>query len=184
MARKHPKADPPAALTLDAALHSGPPVPEAARDLADAAITAMVGDLAQDIYPAQEIAKRYGFRDVGHMLSWLDGHAAVKAAVKRGRALFQSDANLRERNREYAGHALLHAMPTLAAVLTDESVDIQTRIELTKVMTKLAGLDGTAAQRDAGSGLQPFAINFVFPQGHEKFTTVVEGKVDAGEPAA
>jgi len=136
-----------------------------------------VEDIAQAIYPPQEIAKRYSVAPQD-MLSLIRGNDEIRRRIQTRRAIWQSDDSIESRIRKYAGTVLLESIPTTGAKMTDPLVPNSIALDYLKAYSRMAGVDGmpaSAKDGSVGSGNQ-FTVNFHFSGGRVESvsTTVVD----------
>lgn len=152
-------------------------------EITDAAmLVGIVEDIAQDIYPKEVIATRYGFRDVAELRQYLVKHPELVRRIQRHRALHQSDANAQERVRLQSCAGLSEEMHSIVAVISDKNVPITQRIDAFKAMVDLSGAKASgvqAAKADtrAAAGTR-FNITINLPGQTQRITTVVDGALE------
>jgi hypothetical protein len=145
-----------------------------------------VDDIAQAIYPPEEISDRYGFINTAEMLGFIKTNTEIRRRIKARRALWSSDGSVGERARKLAQHSTLETLPELAQIVLDRSQSSTARLEAAKITARIAGLDGLPpAQKDGGAAPgQPFVLNISFSGAgrSERFsgTTVVPPPVVEG----
>lgn len=140
----------------------------------------MAQDLACKIYPADEIAARYGFADKAALRAWIAAHPDFYPYVKRLQALNESDENVLERIKQKAAHALEDALPELHSIAKDPNTGAKEKIEAIKVKARLSGADAYVQPPKEGQGgggggqVLNFAINFAGMAPQIISTTVVD----------
>lgn len=142
-------------------------------------------DVAEDMHPPEDIAKRYGFRDGHHMIEYITANRGVRKTIKAKRAVFTSNPSIEVVNRKKANFVISEAMADMAAPLFDPKVPPAVRLDTLKVFSRMAGIDGVpagAAAAAAGPAGAGFTVNFHFSgQPTQSITTVVD--VQADKPA-
>lgn len=138
-----------------------------------------VEDMAQGIYPASEIAKRYSL-DPQDVVRLIRENAELRRRIQVRRAIWQSDDNIETRIRKYAGTTILEALPANGAMMFDRSTPAATRLDTLKAFSRMAGVDsqGAGGNREASQGPgNQFTVNFHFSGGRiERVSTTVENQ--------
>lgn len=126
-------------------------------------------DLAQGIYPASEINARHGLTK--EQAREFLRRPEVWRRLQAKKTVWESDDNVGERVKTVYRVALFESAPDLAAGLTDKSIPYKERIEASKYMAKIAGLEPAPSANNAGgaSGNQ-FAVNIILPDRTETIT--------------
>jgi hypothetical protein len=138
-----------------------------------------IEDVAQAIFPPQEIAKRYSITPQD-MLDLIRGNEEIRRRIQIRRAIWQSDDSIEARIRKYSGTVLLESLPATGAKLTDPSVPNSIALDYLKAYSRMAGVDGMPASAKDGSGVggNQFTVNFHFSGGRVErvSTTVVDSQ--------
>ena len=124
-------------------------------DIRDAARLRLMQDIAYGIYPAEELAVRYGLVTVAGLKIWLARNPETMRQIKVMKAMHQSDMALNERNRMKAGHAVEQATIGIAGIAMDPSKPANILIDAFKTLQRQAGVDGPPPQdKTAAVGVQ------------------------------
>lgn len=143
-------------------------------------IHALCTDLAQRVYPGEEIAKRYGLTGA-ELGQYLHDHPMLVRRIKEIKAIWESGVSVESKTRTLACHTVLHALPDTGALMFDRTATPQTRLEALKAHARIAGVDGLPpAQKDGGSVGGQFNVIINLPGRVEDLsTTVVVTEVEA-----
>ncbi len=144
--------------------------------LMDLPLDRITDDLARKIYPAREIASRYGLTDA--QLIELVQNPEIAKLIKTKRGVFMSDAAADERLRAYWRTGLIESSPQLIAMLTDKEVTNPVKVEVLKVGIKIAGVDGAPRQDNQGSvGGPGFNVQIIFSdRPAERISATIDGQ--------
>jgi hypothetical protein len=166
---------------VDAQVDNALAVPLAIKDLLEdqVLIHRFIEDVAQAIFPPEEIAKRYSLTTTD-MLE-LIRNEEIRRRIQTRRAIWQSDDSIESRIRKYAGTVLLESMPSTGAKMTDPSVPNGVALDYLKAYSRMAGVDGmpaSAKDGSSGGGGNQFTVNFHFSGGRVESvsTTVVDNQ--------
>lgn len=129
--------------------------------LDDALIMRLVYDMAQGIHEGDTLATRYGFADVAALRRYLLRHPQIIVNAKKGRALVESDENTEARIRLRAMQATEDLIPATAIIAADPRIAPQQRIDAFKQLSRVSGLDASAAKAAGASG-PAFTLNILF----------------------
>jgi hypothetical protein len=131
--------------------------------LDDALILRLTYDLATKIHTKPTIAHRYGFKSVGELVAYLAVHPQIVENVKKARALIQSDEGSEARIKLKALQATEELIPATAGIAADPRVAPQQRIDAFKQLSRVSGMDGSAAAVAAARNFGPaFTLNILF----------------------
>lgn len=111
-------------------------------DIRDAARVRLMQDVAYGVYPAEELAVRYGLGSVAGLKVWLQKNPETMRQIKVMKAMHQSDMALNDRLRMKGGHAVEQATIGMAGIAMDPTKDAKIRIEAFKALQRQAGVDG------------------------------------------
>jgi hypothetical protein len=129
--------------------------------LDDALIMRLTYDIAAQIHPPETIALRYGFDDVAGLRRYLSKHPAVVRNAQKAKAAMESDEGSEARVRLKAMQATEELIPATAGIAADPRIAPQQRIDAFKQLSRVSGLDASAAKA-AGSGGPAFTLNILF----------------------
>ena len=141
--------------------------------LDDALIMRLIYDLAAGIHEGDTLAIRYGFADKEALRRYLKKHPQIILNAQKGRALVESDENTESRVRLRAMQATEDLIPTTAAIAADPRIGPQQRIEAFKQLSRVSGLDASAAAKAANPGGPAFTLNILFRNNPTENLTVV-----------
>lgn len=125
-------------------------------------------DLAQGIYPASEINARHGLTK--EQAREFLRRPEVWRRLQAKKTVWESDDNVGERVKTVYRVALFESAPDLAAGLTDKSIPYKERIEASKYMAKIAGLEPAPSAGSTGGNVSQFAVNIILPDRTETIT--------------
>lgn len=177
-----PQADQDADELLQQIVDAMPILDHTDADIRDAARLRLMQDIAYEIYPASELAVRYGLGTIAGLKVWLTKNPETMRQIKVMKAMHQSDMGLTDRNRMKAGHAVEQATIGIAGIAMDPSKPANIRIDAFKTLQRQAGVDGpppadkTAAVGAAFNLVMQFAGAAPF---EIKATTVVPETIEA-----
>lgn len=170
-----PTADQDADELLQKTVNAIPILDHTDADVRDAARVRLMQDIAFEIYPAAELAVRYGLGTVAGLRIWLTRNPEMMRQIKVMRALHQSDTGIQERNRLKANHAVEQAIPSITGVVLDPTKGLELRLKAFASLQKMAGLDGAPPpDKTAAVGVQ---TNIVIQHGSGKATTIMSTTV-------
>lgn len=150
--------------------------------LDDALIMRLTYDLAAGIHPPETIAVRYAFPDVAAMRRYLAKHPAIIKEAQKAKALMESDEGSETRVRLKAMQATEALIPATAGIAADPRIAPQQRIDAFKQLSRVSGLDASAAAKD-GSGGPAFTLNILFRNNPaEKLAFIPEKPLDVITP--
>lgn len=129
--------------------------------LDDALVTRLTYDMAAGIHDGDTLAVRYGFPDKAGLRRYLAKHPQIVANAEKGRALMESDENTESRVRLRAMQATEDLIPATHSIAKDPRIAPQQRIDAFKQLSRVSGLDATAA-KNAGEGGPAFTLNILF----------------------
>jgi hypothetical protein len=141
--------------------------------LDDALIMRLTYDMAAGIHEGDTLATRYGFTDTAALRRYLKKHPQIIVNAQKGRALVESDENTESRVRLRAMQATEDLIPTTAAIAADPRIGPQQRIEAFKQLSRVSGLDASAAAKAANPGGPAFSLNIIFRNAPTETITVV-----------
>lgn len=147
-------------------------------------MSAFTSDVAEDIDPPENVAKRYGFRDGHHMIDFIAKNRGVRKVIKAKRAIATSNASIEVVNRKKANFVIGEAMATMAAPMFDPKVPATTRLDTFKAFSRMAGIDGVAAAAPGaqGQGGTMFSVSFNFSGAPmQTITTVVDAQAEPAD---
>lgn len=135
-----------------------------------------INDVAQRIHEPEVLAQRWGFPDACAMIEFIKNNSEIRRRIKLRRAIWDSDDNVQNRIREYAGHSLLEALPSTASMMFDSGSPAGVRIDATKLHARMAGVDGLPplSKDNQGQSGPAFNLTINMPGRTEKITTVVD----------
>lgn len=164
---------------IDDDIQAPPPNP----DLDDARIKRLQYDIAIGILNLDEIAHRYGFPNNWELRKYFEEHPGLIAATEKMKALFESDRGADERTRAKALQATEELIPPVYHIAANPHVAPQQRIDAFKQLSRVGGVDVSAAMLAAkGGGGTPFTLNILFQTKPEKHLELVPDAVPAEEP--
>lgn len=147
-----------------------------------ALLSAFTTDVAEDIDPPENIARRYGFRDGPHMIEFIRKNRGITKIIKAKRAVFTANHNIETVNRKKANFVISESMASMSAPLFDPKVPAGVRLDTFKAFSRMAGIDGVAAGSvpgQVGAAGAGFTVNFLFSgQPTQTITTVVDVSPD------
>jgi hypothetical protein len=147
-------------------------------DLDDARIKRMQYDIAIGILTHEEIAKRYGFPNDWELRKYFEEHPGLIAATEKMKALFESERGADERTRAKALQATELLIPPVYHIAANPHVAAQQRIDAFKQLSRVGGLDVSAAMLAAKTGGgTPFTLNILFQTQPEKRLELVADAV-------
>lgn len=141
--------------------------------LDDALIMRLTYDMAAGIHEGDTLAARYGFADTAALRRYLKKHPQIIVNAQKGRAIVESDENTEGRVRLRAMQATEDLIPTTAAIAADPRIGPQQRIEAFKQLSRVSGLDASAAAKAANPGGPAFSLNIIFRNAPTETITVV-----------
>jgi hypothetical protein len=157
--------------------------------LDDALILRLIHDLAAGIHTRKTIAQRYGFKDIAGLVKYLTNHPGVVEQIKKARAIITSDEGSESRVKLKALQATEALIPATAGIAADPRVAPQQRIDAFKQLSRVSGMDGSAAAVAASKSFGPaFTLNILFRDNPEKLSFVdahpsaVTGAASTGAP--
>lgn len=177
-----PQADQDADELLQQMVDAIPVLDHTDADVRDAARLRLMQDIAYGIYPADELAVRYGLGTVAGLKIWLSKNPETMRQIKVMKAMHQSDMGLTDRNRMKAGHAVEQATIGIAGIAMDPSKPANIRIDAFKTLQRQAGVDGPPpADKIAPVGVQTNIIiqHVGAPPTRITTTTVVPETIEA-----
>lgn len=148
--------------------------------LDDALVMRLTYDMAAGIHEPAEIAVRYGFPDKAGLRAYLKNHPGVIANIRKAKALMESEEGSETRARLKAMQATEGLIASTANMAIDPRIPPQQRIDAFKQLSRVGGLDGSAAAQAAkGAGGPAFTLNILFREKPNEYIKVV----DNGAPA-
>jgi hypothetical protein len=147
--------------------------------LDDALIMRLTYDLAAAIHPPEVIALRYGFHDVLEMRAYLTRHPQIIINAQKAKALMESDEGSEARIRLRAMQATEDLIPATASIAADPRIAPQQRIDAFKQLSRVSGLDASAAARAAGAGGPAFTLNILFRDKPSEHIQIVDATPEA-----
>lgn len=177
-----PTADQDADALLQQIVDAIPTLDHASADVRDAVRLRLMQDIAYGVYPAEELAVRYGLGTVAGLRVWLQKNPETMKQIKVMKALHESDMALNDRLRMKGGHAVEQATIGIAGIAMDPSKDAKIRIEAFKSLQRQAGVDGPPPQDKTATVGATFNLTMQFagsPPMTIKATTVVPDEVAA-----
>jgi len=129
--------------------------------LDDALIMRLTYDIATGIHEGEVLAARYGFDGVAGMRRYLLRHPQIIRNAQKTKALMDSDEGSEARVRLKAMHATEELIPATAGIAADPRIAPQQRIDAFKQLSRVSGLDASAAKA-AGAGGPAFTLNILF----------------------
>lgn len=148
-----PTADQDADELLQQIVDAIPTLDHISADIRDAVRLRLMQDIAYGVYPAEELAVRYGLGTVAGLRIWLQKNPETMKQIKVMKAMHQSDMALNERLRMKGGHAVEQATIGMAGIAMDPTKDAKIRIEAFKALQRQAGVDGPPPQsKEAATG--------------------------------
>lgn len=144
--------------------------------LDDALVMRLTYDLAADIHPADEIATRYGFPDKSGLRDYLRLHPTIIKNAQRAKALINSEEGSEGRARLKAMQATEALISSTANIAWDPRIPPQQRIDAFKQLSRVGGLDGSAAAQAAraGAGGPAFTLNILFRDKPSEHLNIVD----------
>ena len=134
-----------------------------------------ITELASGMYPAEEVASRFGYTrdDLLHLLN----QGWFKARLTEAKALWSADSNAAERVRVKASLAAEHTLLDITRIIQDNDAAPASRISAHAHLTKLAAIDNTS---EGGSG-GGFRVVINLPNSTLDVTAprVIEGEIDS-----
>jgi hypothetical protein len=131
--------------------------------LDDALILRLTYDLAAKIHNKPTIAHRYGFKNVLGLFKYLEKHPAIVDNVKKARAIIESDEGSETRVKLKAIQATEALIAPTTHIAMDPRVAPQQRIDAFKQLSRVSGMDGSAAAMAAAKNYGPaFTLNILF----------------------
>lgn len=130
--------------------------------LDDALIMRLTYDIAAGIHEGHVLALRYGFPDETALRRYLLKHPQVIRNAQKGRALVESDENTESRVRLRAMQATEELIPATAGIASDPRIAPQQRIDAFKQLSRVSGLDGGGAAKNAQASGPGFTLNILF----------------------
>jgi hypothetical protein len=154
-------------------------------DLDDARVKRMQYDIAIGILTHKEIAHRYGFSNDWELRKYFEEHPGLIAATERMKVLFESERGADERTRAKALQATEELIPPVYHIAANPHVAPQQRIDAFKQLSRVGGLDVSAAMLAAkgGGGGTPFTLNILFQTKPERRLELVADAAPAPEVA-
>lgn len=133
-------------------------------EMDDAMLMRLQYDLAIGIHTPEELAQRYGFSDSADLQAYFARRPSLISATAKMKALFESDEGTETRVRAKAMLAAEKLIPPVARIAGNPHVAPQQRIDAFKQLSRVGGLDGSAAAlaAKAGQGGTPFTLNIMF----------------------
>jgi hypothetical protein len=149
--------------------------------LDDALVMRLTYDMAAGIHEPAEIAVRYGFPDKAGLRTYLKNHPGVIANIRKAKALMESEEGSETRARLKAMQATEGLIASTASMAIDPRIPPQQRIDAFKQLSRVGGLDGSAAAQAAkGAGGPAFTLNILFRNNPaEKLNIIDNGPVGA-----
>jgi hypothetical protein len=160
--------------------------------LDDALVQRLIYDMAAGIHEPPEIAVRYGFPDKIALRAYLKKHPGIIKNIQKAKSLMESDEASEARVRLKATQAVEALIAPTANIAWDPHFPAQQRIDAFKQLSRVGGLDGSAAAQAlrAGAGGPAFTLNILFRDRPTEMINVTpddgasEGAIGAGWPAA
>lgn len=150
---------------------------------------AFICDIAQETYPVDEIAARYGFPNGREMVDYIAEDPTLIAQIRVRRAYWNSDVGLPEKLRTLYGHSLQYAGKVNAVMMLDPREKAEHRLDMARLHARIAGVDGLPQSRDA-AGFGGIAGTKFFLQinlGEKEPQVLIDTTVaenDGGEPGS
>lgn len=135
----------------------------------------LVDDVARQIYPTAEIAKRYGLTAL--QLVEVCRQPEIKKMIKTRRAIWDSDANALERLRAHAQVGLIEILPGFFADMSSPSTPAAIKMDLFKTVAGIAGANAKSGGDNAAAATT-FAVNIHLDGRTESVTASVTPVVD------
>lgn len=144
--------------------------------LDDALIMRLTFDLAAAIHPPEVIAARYGFGGIGDMREYLKRYPQIILNAQKAKAVMESDEGSEARIRLRAMQATEDLIPATASIAADPRIAPQQRIDAFKQLSRVSGLDASAAARAANPQGPAFTLNILFRNNPAENLTVIPEK--------
>ena len=129
-------------------------------------------DLAQRIWPYEDLARRYGLSML--QLVELCRNPAIAKMVKTKRAVWESSGSKSDQIKAYWAVGMAEDAPRALQMLSDPNVSPAIKVELIKIGMKAAGVDTGRGEGHGGGQIGgQFAINITLPGGHISSITPV-----------
>lgn len=149
--------------------------------LDDALVMRLTYDLASGIHGPDEIAARYGFPDKNKLRQYLRTHPGIIKNIRKAKALLESEEGSETRVRLKATQATEALIAPTAGIAMDPRIPPQQRIDAFKQLSRVGGLDGSAAaQAMRGAGGPAFTLNILFRDKPAEMLNVTPSLPDAG----
>lgn len=144
--------------------------------LDDALVMRLVYDIAADIHKSDTLALRYGFADKDALRRYLAKHPRIIQEAQKARALMESDESSETRVRLKAMQATEKLIAPTAGLAMDPRIAPQQRIDAFKQLSRVSGLDASAAAQalNKTGGGPAFTLNILFrnnPAEHLELTS-------------
>jgi hypothetical protein len=126
------------------------------RDAIDIIMLKVARDLAQDIYPAEDILKKYDLS--GDMFEAFKRHPRFQGYLISEREAWLSANNIESRTKLKAGMVLETFMDGAYQEISDRTQPLNQRVELGKMLAKIAGFGEPKAFINTGGGGPGFTL--------------------------
>lgn len=152
----------------------------AVHQIEDELLLAFVIDVAQNIYPYELIAERYGFASGAVMFEFIKNNEAIRKQIGRHRAAFGSDQGVQDRVRLKAGLGAEELVPYVTLRCKHPDTPFGQVLAGAEWLSKTAGTYGQpAAARpgETGTGTK-FNLAIIFSNGE---TTKITADLPVGQ---
>jgi hypothetical protein len=137
----------------------------------DVTQVALINDLATGINKPSVVAARFGLTPE-QLYNWVKIPEA-RRRIKARKAVWESEANLPERNKIYWGNVTLEAAPVADKMIHEPSTPAHVRVKLIEVAGRLGGVDVKPNPGEGGPVAERFSVVFQFSGGMSERVTIV-----------
>lgn len=137
------------------------------RENLDTVMLRVARDIAMDMYPLADILKNNEVH-INEFMSW-QAHPQFVRYLQSEKEAWTAASNTAERTKLKAGIVMEMFMEEAHTELRDKKTPLNQRVELAKVLTRLAGMGGTGGAADVGAGGGGFRLQINIGPGREGY---------------